>query len=100
MAAMLDKVLKEKYKRNSIEIRKGDEVKIMRGKFRGKKGKVAVADIANTRIQIDGATRTKKGGEKIQTWIHPSNVKIITLEESDKKRMKNIKKIKSEAEKK
>ena len=91
MAAMLDKVLKEKYGRNSLEVRKGDEVKIMRGKFKGKKGKVAVVDVASCRIQVDGAARMKEGGEKIETWLHPSNVKIVTIEENDKRRLKSKK---------
>ena len=33
MGATLDKELRKKYGMRSIEVRKGDEVKIMRGKF-------------------------------------------------------------------
>src|SRR3989344_3377141 len=95
----LDKPLKEKYGVRSITIRKGDEVKIMRGKFNGKIGKVSKVDIKNTRIQIGGDQREKRGGgEKLETWFHPSKVKIISLEDSDKRRLKRIKKIEEKKE--
>ncbi len=93
MGATLDKPLREKYCRRNIEVRKGDEVKIMRGNFKGKQGKVGVVDIKRTRIQVDGIQRTKQGGEKLETWFHPSKVKIIILNADDKKRLKSGKKI-------
>ena len=91
MGATLDKELRKKFGRRTIEVRKGDDVKIMRGKFRGKQGKVGKVDVKNTRIQIDGVQRSKVGGEKVETWFHPSNVKIILLDEKDKKRLKKTK---------
>lgn len=88
MGSTLDKPLREKYGRRTIEVKKGDEVKVMRGKFRGKQGKVGTVDVKNTRIQIDGVQRAKAGGEKLVTWFHPSNVKIIILNASDERRLK------------
>jgi large subunit ribosomal protein L24 len=87
----LDKKLREKHGIRSIAARKGDEVKVMRGKFAKKQGKISKVDIKNTRVQIDGIQRTKKGGEKLETWFHPSKIKIITLDTSDKKRFKRSK---------
>jgi len=95
MGATLDKKLREKYGMRNIEIRKGDEVKVMRGKFKGKQGKVGDVDVKNTRVQIDGIQRMKAGGEKLITWFHPSNVKIIILNVDDIKRLKRSKKIDS-----
>lgn len=89
MGSTLDKELRNKYGRRTIEVRKGDEVKVMRGKFRGKQGKVGIVDIKRTRLQIDGIQRVKAGGEKLITWFHPSNVKIIILDVSDRKRLKS-----------
>ena len=91
MGACLDKKLREKYGVRSIEVRKGDEVKIMRGKFAKKQGKVGSVDVKHSRIQIDGVQRAKKGGEKVETWFHPSNVKIVVLDDSDGRRMKRKK---------
>jgi len=99
MGATLDKELRKKYGMRNIEVRKGDEVKVMRGRFAKKQGKVGDVDVKHTRLQIDGLQRAKKGGEKLITWFHPSNVKIIILNTDDKKRMKRSKKaeVKTEA---
>jgi large subunit ribosomal protein L24 len=99
MGATLDKPLRKKYGRRSIEVRKGDEVKIMRGKFSGKQGKVGAIDIKNSRIQVDGVQRSKFGGEKLKTWFAASNVKIIILDEKDSRRMKK-KKVETKTEEK
>ncbi|MFA5061473.1 MAG: 50S ribosomal protein L24 [Candidatus Pacearchaeota archaeon] len=88
MSSSLEKKLKEKYKRKNISVVKGDEVKVMRGKYKGKQGKVSVCDVKNTRIQIEGITRQKKAGDKIGVWFHPSKVKIVLLNEKDSKRIK------------
>ncbi len=93
MGSPLDKALKEKYDRKTIEVRKGDEVKIMRGKFKGKQGKVGEVDVKNTRVQVEGIQRTKVGGEKMTTWFHPSKIKIIILNTEDARRLKDGKKV-------
>jgi len=100
MASPLDKSLKEKHRRNSIEVIKGDEVKIMRGKSKGKQGKVSIVDVKRTRIQVDGINRSKKTGDKIGIWFHPSKVKIISLNDKDARRFKNGNgKVKTKSEK-
>lgn len=91
MGSTLDKALRKKYGIRSIQVRKGDEVKIMRGKLKGKQGKVGTVDVKNTRIQVDGVQRVKAGGEKLITWFHPSSVKIIILNTDDAKRFKRSK---------
>jgi len=89
MGCNLDKALREKYGRRSIVARKGDQVKVMRGQFKGKLGKVGEVDVKNTRLQIEGIQRAKKmGGEKLITWFHPSSVRIIVLNLDDSRRMK------------
>lgn len=92
MGSTLDKKLREKFGRRTIEVKKGDEVKIMRGKFKGKQGKVGIVDIKRTRITVEGVQRTKTGGEKVETWFHPSKVKIIVLDEKDSRRLNRNKK--------
>jgi len=88
MSATLDKALREKHSRRSIEVRKGDEVKVMRGKFAKKQGKVSIVDVKKNRIQIDGLQRSKRAGEKLETWFNPSKVKIINLNTDDSRRLK------------
>lgn len=100
MGCSLDKKLREKHGRRNIEVVKGDEVKIMRGKFAGKQGKVGTVDVKNTRIQVDGIQRMKAGGEKLITWFHPSKVKITILNDKDRRRFgKNgkVEEVKEEA---
>jgi len=92
MSSPLDKPLKEKYQTRNLEIRKNDEVKVMRGKFTKKQGKVTLVDVNNQRVQIEGLNITKKDGEKVPVWFHPSKIKIIKLEDSDKKRFKHLNK--------
>ena len=98
LAATLDKPLREKHKRRNIEVRKGDEIKIMRGKMKGKSGKVSLVETKRTRISVDGIQTTKKDGTKINLWFHPSNVKIMNLNLDDIRRMKkaNVEKEKEE----
>ena len=88
MAATLDKPLRVKYGMRNIEVRKGDEILIMRGKFSKKKGKVTVVDVGQTRVSVDGINRTKKDGTKVSVWFNPSNVKIMVLDLEDARRMK------------
>jgi len=91
MASPLSKELKKKYGMRNIEVRKGDEVKVLRGKFKKKSGKVLVADLKKTRISVDGVERSKKDGTKVSVWFNPSKVMITTLNLDDKKRMKRMK---------
>lgn len=93
IASPLEKSLREKYGRKTVRIRKGDTVKVMRGKFKGKQGKVGDVDVKNTRIQIDGIQRSKGSGEKMITWFHPSKVRVVALYLEDSKRMKRNKKV-------
>ena len=90
MAAMLDKELRGKYGMRNIEVRKGDEVKIMRGKFKGKSGKVASVEVKKTRISIDGVQKPKKDGTKILVPLEPTNLMITELNLDDKKRKERL----------
>tara|TARA_Y100000034_G_C6718275_1_gene317640 strand:- start:122 stop:625 length:504 start_codon:yes stop_codon:yes gene_type:complete len=98
MAAILSKELRKKYGVKNIEVRKGDEVKVMRGKFKKKQGKIGNVELQRTRISIDGIERTKKDGAKVAVWFNPSKVMIMSLYLEDGKRLKRLKK--KEVEKK
>jgi large subunit ribosomal protein L24 len=91
MSATLDKELRKKHGMRNIEVRKGDEVVIMRGNFNKKIGKVVQVDIMNSRIAVENIQRTKKDGAKVNVWLHPSKVKIKVLNLDDKKRIKSTK---------
>lgn len=99
VSANLDKELRKKYHIRSLPVRKGDQVKIMRGGFKGKKGKVTKVIIKLSKIIIDGIQKKKKDGSKIDIKIQPSNVQIVELNLEDKKRIKTEKKNPSEVHK-
>jgi large subunit ribosomal protein L24 len=90
LSAHLSKELREKYKRRSLPLRKGDEVEIMRGEFKGKKGKISRVDLKNYKVYVEGITRKRTTGIEVQVPIHPSNLRIINLNLNDKKRLEAI----------
>ncbi len=88
ISAHLSEELRKEYKKRSLPLRKGDEVQIMRGKFKGKTGKVIRIDTKNYRIYVEGIMIKKTSGQEKLFPIHPSKVKIIKLDLSDKYRQK------------
>lgn len=108
LAVNLSKALRIKHEIRNIEIRKGDVVKIMRGKFKGKSGKVTEIKTKMLKIYIEGIQIKKKDGSNVNIPMRPSNLQITELDTSDKKRFrksvkegkKTEKKIKSETPKK
>ncbi len=90
MAAHLSKELRQKYKRRSFPVRKGDKVKVMRGQFAGTIGEITEVDMENYRVRVAGAETKKKDGKKVQYPIHPSKLTIITPKLDDKRRIKAL----------
>ena len=89
MNVTLSKDLKKKYSRNSVRLKKGDRVKVMRGQFKGETGNVESIDVGRTKVMISKIEVTKKDGTKRPYPFHPSNLTIEDLELSDKKRIKS-----------
>ena len=79
MAARLSKELRTKHSVNSMPIRKDDEVLIMRGTFKGNKGKVKEVYRKKWAIHIEKITKTKINGAPYDIQIHPSNVCITKI---------------------
>jgi large subunit ribosomal protein L24 len=88
LSSHLSKELREKYKTRSLPVRKGDEVEIMRGGFKGKKGKISRVNLKKYKVYIEGVTRKRTTGVDVQVPIHPSNLRITNLNLEDKKRVK------------
>ena len=98
-SANLSKELRQKYSRRSFELRKGDTVKIMRGQFKRKKGKITGIDSENIKIYVEGIQKLKKDGTKVNIPLDPSKLQIAELNLDDKKRLQSIER-KSKGEKK
>jgi len=90
MSVNLDKKMRADYKKRSLPIRKGDEVLIMKGMYKGKLGKVVKLDLKKLKVYVDNAKIKKVSGQETTDPIDPSNLRIIKLNLDDKKRMKFI----------
>ena len=70
----------------SIPVRKDDEVKIVRGAFKGREGKVQKVYRKKFIIQIERVTREKANGVPIPVGIDASKVEITKLKlDNDRK---------------
>ena len=63
----------------SLPIRKDDEVRIVRGKYKGREGKVTQVYRKKWVIHVDRVQRDKSNGSTASIGIHPSNVVITTI---------------------
>ncbi len=88
--ARLSDALREKYKRRSLAVRKGDTVKILRGDFRNIEGKVTAVYPKEGRIAVEGVTREKVKGGTVQLTIHASKVMLTNLNLDDKRRKASL----------
>lgn len=69
-----------------MQVRKGDKVKVLRGKFKKQEGKVERVDLKRERVFVTGMDYTKKNGTKIMVPLRPSNVMVVALDMADKRR--------------
>ena len=88
LSANLSKELRKKHNKRNIPVIKGDIVKIMRGKFKNKKGKIIKVKIKALKIMIEGIQVKKQDGSKVNVPLRASNLQIIELNLEDKKRLK------------
>lgn len=86
LSAMLDKPLRKESGRRNLQIRKGDEIVVMRGEFRKTRGTVSRVDTKLLKIYIENIKRKKVSGKETEVPIDPSNVKIIKLVKDAKRR--------------
>jgi len=84
----LSKDLRKKHEKRNLTVRKDDVVKIKRGKFKGKQGKVLSVKLKMQKITVEGIQVKKLDGSKVNVNLRPSNLQIIELDLEDKKRLK------------
>lgn len=90
-SAPLSPELKSSHNTNSIPVRTGDTVRVMRGDYKGFEGKITRVDRREYRIFVEGATREKVDGSTALIPIHPSKVMITRLNLDDKWRREILK---------
>lgn len=102
LSAHLSKELREKFNKRSVPVRKGDEVKVMRGEFKGFKGVIERVDLKKCRAYIEGIKVKKVDGSEVLKPIQPSNLLLTKLNLDDKFRQKifeRVKEVKPKVEK-
>ena len=78
--------LREQYTRKSVRVKKGDNVRVMRGEYSGIEGKIEKVNTQRGTLAIEGVQREKVRGGNVKVQIHASNVQIIGLNLEDKLR--------------
>merc|ERR1711970_880447 len=98
MSASLSKELRTKHNVRSMPLLKDDEVKIVRGHFKGEQtGKVITVYRKKYIVHIERISREKANGQTTHIGIHPSNC-VITKMKSAKERTKLLEKKKATRE--
>jgi large subunit ribosomal protein L24 len=64
-----------------MRVKKGDTVRVIRGRFADKEGKVIEVNLRRGKIYIEGITQRKSRGQEAKVAIDPSNVIITKLAE-------------------
>ena len=77
ISAPISKSLRKKYSRRNARILIDDTIKVIRGEYKGITGKVSKISTESNSIAIEGNKKEKLKGDKIDIYIHSTNV-IIT----------------------
>ena len=91
VSAHLSKELRKELKKRSIGLRKGDEVKIMRGSHKGFKGKIARIDRKNARIFIEKLARKKADGTEILLPVTAPKLMVLAIATGREEKTENVK---------
>jgi large subunit ribosomal protein L24 len=82
--------LRKKYGFRNIQIRKGDKVKVMKGQYAKKEAKIDRVDLKKAKIYLVGVEVVKKDGTKLPITFVASNLMIVELNLTDKKRKQKL----------
>ena len=92
ISAPISKDLRKKYSRRNVRVTIDDTVRVIRGEYKGISGKVTKVSTQNNSIAIEGNKKEKLKGEKVDVYIHSTNVIITALNTDDKWRLKILEK--------
>lgn len=67
----------------ALPVRKGDTIRVMRGGFRGREGKVVSVDRTDGTVVVEGITIEKVDEKKVARPLHASNLLIIRMDDTD-----------------
>jgi large subunit ribosomal protein L24 len=88
--AALSSDLKARYAKNSVRVREGDSVKLVRGEYSGIEGKVQKVFPSEGLVTVEGIHREKIAGGNTPVKIHSSNLVVTALNLNDKWRRTSV----------
>jgi large subunit ribosomal protein L24 len=77
-------------KKRTLQIKTGDYIEVMKGKFKGKTGKVSKVSLRTNKILIEGISRKTSKGKEVMIPIYSSNVYITDIDATDKFRKEKL----------
>jgi large subunit ribosomal protein L24 len=97
VSAHLSEALKNRFGKRSLPLRKGDEVKVMRGTKKGFRGKVERIDLKRSKVYVEGLNVKKVDGSEVLRPMEPSNLLIMEPKIDDKRRQMAVERSKGRA---
>jgi len=91
ISSMLSKDIKNLINVNSLPLRVGDYVKVLRGKYRNIEGFVIYIDRKRYKVYVDSVKFINKANREVYRPLHSSKLLILRLNLKDKKRIEIIK---------
>lgn len=92
VSAHLSKELRKQTGRRAVQLRKGDEVVIVRGDHRKKGGKISRVDLKALKVFIEGLKVKKVSGQEVEFPVDPSNLIVTKLNMEDRQRIASLRK--------
>lgn len=85
VGAHLNKELRARFKKRTLPLRKGDRVRVLRGDFKKKEGKVMAVVLKRGIARIEGCVLRKQSGKEVLAALRPSNLLITEAVERKQK---------------
>jgi large subunit ribosomal protein L24 len=84
--ANLSPDLRKRFGKRSMQLRKGDEIRVTRGTMKGKTGTVEKVDLRKSAIYVEELKVKKADGSEVPRRFDASNLMVTKLKLDDKKR--------------
>lgn len=85
LSVHVGKDLRKQLGKRSVKARVGDKVKVVRGKYKKKEGKIVRVNRQKKQIFIEGIIRKKAGGREIFIPFRGSNLMMLEVTKEDKR---------------
>ncbi len=68
--------------KRALLVRKGDKVKVMRGKWKGKEATVARVSVSERKVYLEGISSRSARGREVLVAFQPSNLMLVSVEKT------------------